>query len=63
MRAPSSLLLVAFFSVAGCSCGDDDLPTRPCTTAAECAAGERCVDLICQPGIDGGGLDAAMDAQ
>ena len=48
-----ALLLVA--------CGDGAADT--CSTAADCAGGERCVDGTCVPGVDGGTSerDAAPD--
>ena len=45
--APLAALLLAL-PLAGC--GDDDgAPAGACTTAAECAGSERCVDGRCVP--------------
>jgi hypothetical protein len=56
--APRLLLVWAALAVVLAACGDDDAPTRPtgCATAADCAAGERCVDARCVagPAMDGG---------
>ncbi len=45
-------------SLAGCDCGSSAGTPGACTTAADCASGERCLDSRCVPGTaDGGGAD------
>ena len=47
----ASLLLL----VAACDCGGGGLPTRTCTTTADCGGSNICIDGTCQePGVDGG---------
>ncbi|HJL05085.1 MAG TPA: hypothetical protein RMH85_18935 [Polyangiaceae bacterium LLY-WYZ-15_(1-7)] len=49
----ASLLLL----VAACDCGGGGLPTRTCTTTADCGGSNICIDGTCQePGVDGGTL-------
>jgi hypothetical protein len=57
-------LAAALFVLGGCDCGGTT--GRPCTTSAECAAGQMCVDGRCREGRDGGrdaaGSDGGTDA-
>ena len=53
-----SLLLPLLLCVAACDCGSD--PGGSCTTAADCASNEACVDGMCVPRTSSdGGVDAS----
>ncbi|MEC7518798.1 MAG: VCBS repeat-containing protein [Myxococcota bacterium] len=57
MRLVSSLYLGALLFVAGCDCSGPTPDT--CASAADCAAGERCVDGRCEPAPDAAAPDDA----
>ena len=42
--------------LAACDCGSNELPSRRCTTSAECSGAETCVDGVCLSGRHLGGL-------
>jgi hypothetical protein len=44
-------------TLASCDCGG--ATTTRCATAADCRAGERCVDRMCVADVDAGGIDAS----
>ncbi|GAB4216245.1 MAG: VCBS repeat-containing protein [Sandaracinaceae bacterium] len=45
-------------ALAGCDCGS--APTGGCRTSSDCDPGERCVNMACEPGVDGGPFDDAF---
>ena len=60
-RISSVFALASFFALLhGCDCSGT--PEPECTSSADCAATESCVDSRCVPGSDGGPSDAGFDA-
>lgn len=58
-RGLLALVVVAsWLALPGCRPADDDDPGG-CTTASDCATGERCVDGACVPAPDAGGATCA----
>jgi hypothetical protein len=53
------LLIIGALALAGCPASHGGYPTRDCKAAADCFAGEACVDRMCVPAGDGGAADLA----
>ncbi|MEM9067720.1 MAG: VCBS repeat-containing protein [Myxococcota bacterium] len=51
----------AVLAIVASACGDDDVPGRACVLVTDCEPGERCIDSMCQPGVDAGAEDAARE--
>ncbi len=54
-----SLIFLSLFAFAGCDCSDGKTPLAMCETTADCEAGQRCIDGMCEV-IPDGAMDSGV---